>query len=84
MRWHASEMPPLEDQVLSRLHPHGGGLRVTADLSVREITVREVISPEGQRVIEIATEGEPSVWDVLGMLDYAAEVARQQIREDLP
>lgn len=70
--------------MLPGMHPHGEGLRVTADLPVREVTVREVISPEGQRVIEVTTEGEPSVWDVLGMLDYAAEVARQQIREDMP
>lgn len=51
-----------------------------ADLSVREVTVREVIGGDGRRAIEISTEGEPSVWDVLGMLHYADEVCREQIR----
>jgi hypothetical protein len=50
------------------------------DLPVRSVTIAEVINDEGQRVIEITTDGDPSVWDVLGFLDYADEVSRMQIR----
>jgi hypothetical protein len=52
-----------------------------SDLPVRSVTIAEVIDPAGRRVIEITTDGEPSVWDVLGFLHYADEVSRQQIRD---
>jgi hypothetical protein len=52
-----------------------------SDLPVRSVTIAEVIDPAGRRVIEITTDGEPSVWDVLGFLHYADETCRQQIRE---
>lgn len=52
----------------------------TPDLPVRSVTIAEVIDTEGQRVIEISTDGEPSVWDVLGFVHYADEACRQQIR----
>jgi hypothetical protein len=50
------------------------------DVSVHSVTVAEVFDSEGQRVIEVSTDGEPSVWDVLGLLEYAAEVGREQVR----
>jgi hypothetical protein len=50
------------------------------DLPVRSVTIAEVIDDRGQRVIEITTDGDPSVWDVLGFLHYADEVSRMQIR----
>jgi hypothetical protein len=53
---------------------------VTPDLPVRSVTIAEVIDQHGQRVIEISTDGDPSVWDVLGFLHYADEVSRAQIR----
>jgi hypothetical protein len=51
------------------------------DLPVRSVTIAEVINDDGQRVIEISTDGEPSVWDVLGFLHYADKVSRMQIRQ---
>lgn len=53
---------------------------MASDLPVRSVTIAEVIDDQGRRVIEITTEGEPSVWDVLGFLHYADEVSRVQIR----
>lgn len=51
------------------------------DLPVRSVTIAEVIQDDGRRAIEISTDGEPSVWDVLGFLGYADEVCREQIRD---
>lgn len=52
------------------------------DLPIKSVTIQEVIDENGKRQIEITTDGEPSVWDVLGMCDYAIEVGREQIRQD--
>jgi hypothetical protein len=52
-----------------------------SDLPIRSVTIAEVIDDDGRRVIEISTDGDPSVWDVLGFLHYADEVSRMQIRQ---
>jgi hypothetical protein len=57
------------------------GVSAMPDLPVRSVTIAEVIDDNGRRVIEITTDGDPSVWDVLGFLHYADEVSRMQIRQ---
>ncbi len=48
-------------------------------LQVRSVTIREAIDSDGERFLEIQSEGDPTLWDVLGMLGWATEVTRQQV-----
>jgi hypothetical protein len=49
---------------------------VSDNFTVRSITVTEVIGTHGERQLTIDVEGDPSQWDVLGMLDYAQAAER--------
>ncbi len=47
-----------------------------ADYVVRSVTISNVIDATGREYITYDTEGDPSDWDVLGMIDYIAAVLR--------
>jgi hypothetical protein len=53
---------------------------VSDDYTVRSITITEVIDTQGERQLTIDVEGDPSQWDVLGMLDYAQAAERSNAR----
>jgi hypothetical protein len=46
------------------------------DLVVRSVTVSVVIDHTGESSITYNTNGDPSDWDVLGMLEYASAALR--------
>jgi hypothetical protein len=52
---------------------------VSDDFTVRSITISELIGEDGGRYISVGAEGDPTPWDVLGMLEYAVEVARRDV-----
>jgi hypothetical protein len=41
-----------------------------AELTIRSLTITEVITGDGERRLAVQTEGEPELWDMLGMLDW--------------
>ena len=47
-----------------------------ADYVVRSVTISSVIDPNGREYITYGTEGDPSDWDVLGLIEYVAAVIR--------
>ena len=50
-------------------------------LVVRSVTVSEVMEPDGQVHLLVTHEGDPSLWDQLGMLDAAAVSVRMDLRD---
>jgi len=47
-----------------------------ADYVVRSVTISNVIDATGREYITYDTEGDPSDWDVLGLIEYTAAVIR--------
>jgi len=55
---------------------------VTDDYTVHSVTVSEVMNSDGERCIAVTHEGDPSVWDVLGLLGWAMTATRAAVIED--
>ncbi|HET6907833.1 MAG TPA: hypothetical protein VFH54_00715 [Mycobacteriales bacterium] len=43
---------------------------------LRSVTVSEVMDREGTRILTVHTDGEPELWDMLGMLTAGVESVR--------
>lgn len=52
---------------------------MSEDLVCRSVTVAEVIDPDGQRWVTLDNDGDPSPWDLLGLLHYAIELVKRDI-----
>lgn len=48
---------------------------------VRSVTVSEVMDADGAQSLEVRYDGEPALWDVLGMLMGAVEAVRMDLRD---
>lgn len=51
----------------------------TAEMVTCSVIVSEVVDASGERWITTGTDGDPSPWYVLGMLQYAIEMWRRDI-----
>lgn len=64
-------------ELLEALDPSNESM---SDLSVKSVLIAEVIDMDGRRFMEINTHGDPTTWDVLGMLAFGTESARRQVK----
>lgn len=48
------------------------------DVPVKSVKVAELLDDNGRRVLDVTAEGEPTPWDVLGLLLFALVV---QVRD---
>lgn len=52
----------------------------TDDLMIlRSVTVSEVMDREGTKMLAVQSEGEPELWDMLGLLTAALESVRTDL-----